>query len=201
MICTPPPAIEASAPDVLTVISCMAVKLGELLSDSPKRIVVAADRPPMVWRCSAGLPPWIERSVKVSPAVPPTSCELSALVLATPTPPPAPRMMPGCKRGEVDAEPAGRHGVDDFLGNDSLYAGAANVHERRLAGDGDGFRDLADLHVGVDRDDGGAADLHRVTLEGVEPLQREGDGVGAGHELDDLVLARAVRDGRPRLSR
>jgi hypothetical protein len=76
-------------------ISCIAVKLGELLSDSPKRIVVAAETPPINWRCSAGLPPWIARSVKLSPAVPPTSCEASAFVLAPPTLPPAPRMIPG----------------------------------------------------------------------------------------------------------
>ena len=67
---------------MFTDISCIAVKLGELLSDSPKRMVVAAERPPMVCRCSAGLPPWIDRSVKVSPAVPPTSCDVSAFVLA-----------------------------------------------------------------------------------------------------------------------
>ena len=60
----------------------MAVKLGEELSDSPKRMAVAAERPPIVWRCSLGLPPWIDRSVNVSPAVPPTSCDASALVLA-----------------------------------------------------------------------------------------------------------------------
>jgi hypothetical protein len=67
---------------VFTVISCIAVKLGELLSDSPKRIVVAAETPPIVCRCSAGFPPWIDRSVKVSPAVPPTSWEVSEFVFA-----------------------------------------------------------------------------------------------------------------------
>ena len=96
------------------------------------------------------------------------------------------------QRGEVDAEAAGRDRVDDLLGDDFLHAGAADVDERRLAGDGDGFGDLADLHVGVDGDDAGAADFHGVTLEGVEPLQREGDRVVAGHELDDLELARTV---------
>jgi len=38
-------------------ISCMAVKLGDELSDSPKRMIVAADTPPIVCRCSLGLLP------------------------------------------------------------------------------------------------------------------------------------------------
>ena len=103
----------------------------------------------------------------------------------------------GLERRQVDAQAAGGHRVDDFLGDDSLDAGAADVDERRLAGDRDGLSDLADLHVGVDGDDAVSADLDGVALEGVEPLQRERHRVSAGHELNDLELAGAVGDGGP----
>ena len=59
----------------------------------------------------------------------------------------------GLERGEVDAETAGRNGVDDFLRDDLLDRGALHVDERRFAGDGDRFGDRADLHVRVDRRD------------------------------------------------
>ena len=170
----------------------MAVKLGELLSDSPKRMVVAADTPPMVCRCSAGLPPWIDRSVKVSPAVPPTSCECQGVGVGLPTPPAAPRIMPGCKRGEVDAQPARRHVVDDLLGHDFLHVGAADVDERRLPAHGDGFRQLADTQFDVHGGDERTAELDAVALGGAEPGQGEGGSVGAREELDDLVSPRAI---------
>ena len=54
---TPPPASDASAPELSTDISCIAVKLGDELSDSPKRMTVAAERPAIVCRCSLALPP------------------------------------------------------------------------------------------------------------------------------------------------
>ena len=79
------------------------MKLGDELSDSPKRMTVAAERPAIVCRCSLALPPWIDRSVKVSPAVPPTSWEVSelALVLSVPVPLVAPRIMPGCSAARL----------------------------------------------------------------------------------------------------
>ena len=50
-------ASVASAPELSTDISCMAVKLGEELSDSPNLMIVAADSPAIVCRCSLALPP------------------------------------------------------------------------------------------------------------------------------------------------
>ena len=53
----------------------------------------------------------------------------------------------------------------------------------------------------IERDNDGAGDLDAVAPDGVEALQREGDGVGAGPEIDDAVLAGAVGRRRCGLSR
>ena len=58
---------------------------------------------------------------------------------------------------------------------------------------------VADLHVGVDRRDERAGHLDAFALEGAESGQRERDCVGAWQQVDDLVLAGSVGDGRARL--
>ncbi len=52
--------------------------------------------------------------------------------------------------------------------------------------------DVADFHVGVDRDGADAGDLHAVTLDRGEARQREGHTVSAGTQIDDLILPGAV---------
>src|SRR5207253_2197011 len=72
---------------------------------------------------------------------------------------------------------------------------ALNVDDRRLAGDRNGFRYTADFQLGVDRCGERAGQLDALALDGAEPRQHERDGVLAGSEIDDAVLAGAVSDG------
>ena len=53
----------------------------------------------------------------------------------------------------------------------------------------------ADPQIGVHRRREGRRQLDALALDRVEPGQREGHAVGAGHQADDLVLPPTVSDG------
>ena len=90
-----------------------------------------------------------------------------------------------------DAVPAlgGRRVRDELAAHDLLARGVLHVDDRRLAGDGDRLFERADLHVGVDRDRAGAGELDAFALDDAEAGQGERQRVGAGPQIDDLVLA------------
>jgi hypothetical protein len=73
-----------------------------------------------------------------------------------------------------------------------LVARAPDVDERRLAGDGEGFLDRADGHVGVHVRDELAAQLDALAPHRGKAGQREGDGVGTGAQVDDAIQPLAV---------
>ena len=75
-----------------------------------------------------------------------------------------------------------------------LLRHALYVHERRFAGHRDRFGELADAEVRVDGGDKSRGDIDAFAAHGSESLQREGDHVGAGPEIDDPVAPLAVGD-------
>ena len=89
----------------------------------------------------------------------------------------------------------GRDRLEDVAAQHRLSPGALHVHDRALAGDGDGLLERADPHLGVDRRGERSGQLDAFATEGAEAGQREVDGVGAGPEILDAVLAGAVADG------
>ena len=74
--------------------------------------------------------------------------------------------------------------------------GALDVHDRGFAGDGDRFRERADLEIGVDRRRERPGQLDALALEGAESRQREGDRVGPGPQILDPILPGPVADRR-----
>ena len=83
------------------------------------------------------------------------------------------------------------------LAGDGLLRLRRRVHvdERGLTGNGDRFRDRAELHLGVDgcRERRGQFDAR--SLERGEALQREGDGVRARAQVHDPEDALGIGDG------
>ena len=80
----------------------------------------------------------------MSPAVPPTSCEVNAFVLALTDAAAGTEDDPRLESGEVDAKATGRHRVHDLLGHHLLNGGASDINERGPAADRDGLSQLAD---------------------------------------------------------
>ena len=104
-------------------------------------------------------------------------------------------------RGEDVAVAArGRQRRDHVVVDHLLRAGGGvHVHDRRLARDRDGFLHAADPQVSADRDDLCTADFHALPPHGDEAGERERDGVGAGGEIFNAVLAGPVRGRGPNL--
>ena len=71
-----------------------------------------------------------------------------------------------------------------------------HVDDRRLAGHRDGFCEGTHAHFGVDGRDAAAGQLHALAHDGGKAGKREGDRVGAGRQVGDLILPVAVGDGR-----
>ena len=79
-------------------------------------------------------------------------------------------------------------------GEHGFAAHALHVHDGRLAGDGDGFLEAADAHAPtgiVSMAEPPSTMPSRLTV--LKPGQRERQGVGAGSEVDEPVLARSHR--------
>jgi hypothetical protein len=102
----------------------------------------------------------------------------------------------GNQRRHVVGGTARRNVVDDFAVDDALPFRVLYVDDRRLAGDGDRFFERADAHLGVNLGGERACQHDAFALHRVEAAEREGHGVGAGHEIDDLKLAATVADRR-----
>ena len=105
----------------------------------------------------------------------------------------------GKQHPEVLHEPARRHRVDHAMIEHLLTRGALDVDDRRFAADGDRLRDRADTQIRVDGRGERAVQLNAVAPDRAEARQRERHRVGAGPQVDDLVLAGAVGDDRSRL--
>jgi hypothetical protein len=106
-------------------------------------------------------------------------------------------ILPACddarERGaDVPHHPAARQHVEEVAVDDLLQHRALDVHERRLAGDGDGLLERSDFHVAVDGRDRAGLQRDAVALEGAEALERKRDGIHARTQIDDLELALAV---------
>ncbi len=104
----------------------------------------------------------------------------------------------GNECGQHREATASGQGVERLALELRLIARAADVHERRLAGDGERFLDRADGHVGVHGGDELAAQLDAFAPDGGEAGQREGDGVRSRTQVDDAVQPLAVRHRRAR---
>ena len=81
---------------------------------------------------------------------------------------------------------------------DLLLRHPLHVDERRGAGHGDRFGELADAKVGVDRRDEPGGDIDAFAPHALEPLQRERHRVGAGPEVDNPVAPFAIGHHRAR---
>ena len=92
-----------------------------------------------------------------------------------------------------------RQRVDDVRAQHLLLGQRMRVDDRRLAGDRDRLFQRPDAQLGVHRHGRRAAEHHAITLERVESGQREGDGVRARPQIDDLVPTVAVGDHGPDL--
>ena len=92
-----------------------------------------------------------------------------------------------------------RAGVDDVVehlaGEHLDPRGLLNVDQRRLAGDGDGLFEAADLQLPVHRRREVRRDVDVLLDEGREARQAHRDGVAARSQRDDGVPAGAVGDG------
>ncbi len=93
----------------------------------------------------------------------------------------------------------GRDAGQDVARDRRLTGHALDVHDRRLAGDGDGFFHRADAQVGVHAGGQRSGQLDAVTLDGRKPRQGERHRIGAGPQVDDAVEAGAVGHGRAHL--
>ncbi len=174
----------------------MAVKLGELLSDSPKRIVVAADSAADRLALLGGLAA-VNRQIREGVARRAAHVlRRQGVRIGLAHSAAGAKDDAGLERRQVDAEPSGRDRVHDFFGDDFLDVRAPDIDERRLTGHGDGLRQLADAQFDVDRGDERTAELDAVALGGAEPRQRERRRVCAREELDDLIRPRRIGDGR-----
>ena len=95
-------------------------------------------------------------------------------------------------------QPAGAgERLQRFLGELHLRAGASEIDGRRLSRHRDRLFERADGKIGVDRRGELGAQLEPFPLRCGESRQREGDGVGAGPQIDDPVAALVVGDRRP----
>jgi hypothetical protein len=77
-----------------------------------------------------------------------------------------------------------------------LRCDALHVHQRRLAGHGDGFGHPADPQVRVDHHRRRAGQRDILALHDVEAGERKRHVIRAGAQVGDPVLAAAVADGR-----
>ena len=75
-------------------------------------------------------------------------------------------------------------------------ASRLHVDNRCLALHHNRFGYTADAQLTVDRDCAGAADRDALAFDRLEPRERERDRVGARPQIDDLILAGSVGDGR-----
>jgi len=111
----------------------------------------------------------------------------------------APQRDAGNDRGKR-GEPAGAgQRLQRFLGELHLRAGAAKVHRRRFARDGDRLFERAHREVAVDRRGELGGQLEPFPLRRAEARQRERDGVGAGSQVDDAVPTLRIGHCRPDL--
>ena len=94
---------------------------------------------------------------------------------------------------------AGRERITDFLGHHHALRDVRGVDDRRFAGDGQRFGQLADLQVDVDRRGEVRRQLDPFADDRREPRQLEFHGVGAGTQREDRVGARTAGHGRTRL--
>ena len=69
-----------------------------------------------------------------------------------------------------------------------------HVDDWALTGDGQGFFERADAHFSVDFCGKCAGQLDLITLDRAETGQREGHGIDARPEVDDLVFTVLVRE-------
>ena len=90
-----------------------------------------------------------------------------------------------------------RQRVDHLGVQHPLLRRAADVHHWRFPGDRDRFLERAHPHLAIDVGNPRAAERDALALDGVESGQREGDHVGAGAKVDELVATVGVGDGRP----
>ena len=104
----------------------------------------------------------------------------------------------GNQHHDAGVRPRGRHRADDVVRDRHLAPDALRVDDRGFTADRDRFLDRAHFHVGVDRRGERSGELDAVALDGAEAGQRERHRIGAGAQIDDAVLAGAVRHGRPR---
>ena len=87
---------------------------------------------------------------------------------------------------------AGRDGVHRLASDDALLRRALHVDDWRFAGHADRLFNGADPHVGVDRRDERAGHLHAFAPDGGKARQGERQGVDAGDQVDETILARSV---------
>ena len=102
------------------------------------------------------------------------------------------------RHGGEDRAVAARHGqlVDRLVLEHRLALGGLRVDDRRFAADVDGLSHVADFHLAVDVDHARTRDFQPFAFHARESRQRERDGVGAGPQIDYLVLPAAVGNGR-----
>ena len=91
---------------------------------------------------------------------------------------------------------AGGHRVEDLPGDHGRLFDVDDVHDRRLTRDGDRFRDVADLQLGVDVGGEIRGELHALAHRGAEAGQHEGNRVGPRPQFHDPVLAASIGDSR-----
>ena len=96
------------------------------------------------------------------------------------------------QRGDLDGGLAGGQRIDDVTGHHHLTLDVLDVNDWRITGDGHRFLEAADAKVGVDRCREAGGQLDPFTLGIAESGQREGDGVEARRQGDDLVLAGTI---------
>src|SRR5688572_16888948 len=83
--------------------------------------------------------------------------------------------------------------------NDVAPRAALHVHDRARPADGDRLLESADTHVDVDGGGELRLEQNAVANDCRKPRNGERHFVRAGAEIDDPVLTRLIRNGRPRL--
>ena len=91
-------------------------------------------------------------------------------------------------RGEPAQFPVDRERKELLARDHPLLDDVLNVHDGGLAGDGDRLLEGAHAQVDIDRRCEVRRQLDAVALDRAEPRQGERDAVGAGQQIDDLVL-------------
>ena len=173
---TPPVADCASTLETSMANSAMPVAFGTAPPPQPPPIIVLSATPLTIMRWSDCRLPLNSSDATSCTTEPPTSGTLAP-----------PRLTPGINTPVVNGFRALGMAASTSWSITAWRVVLCTSTIGDLAGDRDGLFERADAHVGVDREDGRARQLHTIAFECRETREREGHRVGPGSQVGDGI--------------